>query len=608
MLMVQVVMNCYIKDPDGFDRDLREIGADWVLLSHCEFFESGEKRKKTLQNLSFALDRLRGQGYPVALWTNSLGWGDGRGKAFHDVFDDCTPLTNFDGRSGSAVCTLDPAFRACMVRNLQDYIRAGADLILWDDDLVQSVRPGFLCTCGRHLDRFAEITGKTYTRDEVRRLFTGKPSPRRAAYLDMMGSSMTEFCRALRQGADEIDPSVRMGLCCSYTHYDIEGVEMEDLLRLLAGKGNRPFMRLSGAAYWPVLSKKFASYSLNDVADFLRMQIGWLRGKDWDVLDENDPYPRDHYRVPASYVELYDKIVIANGGTNRNKYVARFAVDGDRSYQQAHIRHMARDQALEGIFAGLSPVGFYVHTKMHALRETTLPEAYMGDGALMSLFSLPLSAMFLNQFSLPAQFEKNGPGVLTGHLAETIPADELRGGVLLDEEAAILLIGRGIDPCAKLTPDHTLVPAEGAEILYSENGEPILWTGSNPEGCRFAVFARNVSEIKVKNRPWPDRRTLQPKLAQAYAFLSGRPLPVLLKNCPGAYVLASKNEAGDRMAVLIGNIWPDPIEAPVLETDGNWTPVETVNAEAAADGNLVRLSRIESFGYAAVLLTLTDRQ
>ena len=46
MLMVQVEMNCYIKDPDGFDKDLREIGADWVLLSHCEFFESGEKRKK----------------------------------------------------------------------------------------------------------------------------------------------------------------------------------------------------------------------------------------------------------------------------------------------------------------------------------------------------------------------------------------------------------------------------------------------------------------------------------------------------------------------------------------------------------------------------------
>ena len=39
MLMVQVVMNCYIKDPDGFDKDLREIGADWVLLSHCELLD-----------------------------------------------------------------------------------------------------------------------------------------------------------------------------------------------------------------------------------------------------------------------------------------------------------------------------------------------------------------------------------------------------------------------------------------------------------------------------------------------------------------------------------------------------------------------------------------
>lgn len=602
MLAMQVVLRNYIENPQGFDEDLRAAGADWVLLSLCEFFESGNARKEILNDLSYALDRLRGQGYRVALWTNSLGWGTDRSKAFYDRFKDCTALTDLDGRTGTAVCTLDPAFADSMVRNTQDFIRAGADCILWDDDLVQSARPGFLCTCERHLARFSERTGRNYTREDVKRLFTGAPSPSRAAYLDLMGASMTEFCRALRRGADEIDPAVRMGLCCSYTHYDIEGVELETLLRLLAGKGNRPFVRLSGAAYWPVLSKKFPSYTLNDVMDFVRMQIGWLRKKDWDIFDENDPFPHDHFTVPVSFVELYDKIMIANGGTHRNKYIACFPPGGDRSYLNAHIRNLPKDQKLKDMFAGLDPIGFYVHTKMHALRETTLPDEFMGSGPLLHLFSQPLAALFMNQFGLPTQFESKGPGVLTGHLAETVPADDLRDGVLLDAEAAKLLLRRGIPVCAALTADGDLVPGEDAEILFCENGTPLLWTGADAQGCRFAIFGKSVAELKLQDLPWPDRRTLQPKLAQACAYLSGRPLPVLLKDCPGAYVVAAGDSAENRMAVLLCNIWPDAIEAPVLETDGCWLPVETLGVDACADGNRIRISRIESYGCAAVLL------
>ena len=64
----------------------------------------------------------------------------------------------------------------------------------------------------------------------------------------------------------------------------------------------------------------------------------------------------------------------------------------------------------------------------------------------------------------------------------------------------------------------------------------------------------------------------------------------------------SHDSAENRMAVLLCNIWPDAIEAPVLETDGCWLPVETLGVDACADGNRIRISRIESYGCAAVLL------
>ena len=606
MLMIQAVLSCYVRDPDGFDEDLRSVGADMVLLSHCEFFEEGEKRKKTFEDLSFALKRLRSQGYKVAVWTNSLGWGDPRSREFYERFASACRLTDVEGRTGTAVCTLDEDFRAYMERNLRDIINAGADTVLWDDDLVQSVRPGFLCTCEKHLARFAEKTGRFRTREEIRGLFTGAPTPERAAYVDLMGETMTEFCEALRHCADEIDPTVRMGLCLSFTHYDIEGVEIDKLLELLAGKGNRPFVRLSGAAYWPVLSKKFRSYSLGDVMDFLRMQIGWFRDKDWLICDENDPYPRDRSVVPASFVELYDKVMIANGGTNRNKYIARFSPDGDRTYMEAHIRNMERDERLGELFAGLSPVGFYVHTRMRSLRETTLPDEFPGGGEIMSLFSMPLGAMFLSRFSLPVQFETKGPGVLVGSLAETVPKEDLRSGVLLDSDAAKLLLARGIDPCAELTADGGIAPGPGAEILCGEGGEPLLWTGYGADGSRFAVFGRSVSEIKTRDLPWPDHRKLQNGLAYAFEFLSGRPLPALLKNCPGAYALASSDETGSRLSVLVCNIWPDPIEDPVIELGRRMIPVGSIGTEAIPERDAVRLSRIESFGYAAVSLESVD--
>ena len=60
MLALQVVLRNYMADPQGYDDDLRAAGTDWVLLSLCEFFESGDERKKILSDLSFALERLRG--------------------------------------------------------------------------------------------------------------------------------------------------------------------------------------------------------------------------------------------------------------------------------------------------------------------------------------------------------------------------------------------------------------------------------------------------------------------------------------------------------------------------------------------------------------------
>ena len=100
-----------------------------------------------------------------------------------------------------------------------------------------------------------------------------------------------------------------------------QGVDMEELSRILAGPGHQPFLRLSGATYWPAVAPRFPGQTLGDVLDFVRMQAGWYRGRDIVLFDENDPYPRKSDIVPAAWCELYDKVMMAEGGVHRHKYM-----------------------------------------------------------------------------------------------------------------------------------------------------------------------------------------------------------------------------------------------------------------------------------------------
>lgn len=606
MLYTQIDLRTYHLYRESYEADLKAMGNDVVLLSLCEFFEQGEERAEVLKHLSEALVRLKSLGYTVAVWTNSLGWGSPRSAQFHEQFGGCVRLTAFDGSTSTAVCTLDERFLEQNTQNTKDFIRAGADLILWDDDLVQSVRPGFMCTCPLHLSRFSRHASRTLTRDDVRSLFTGAPSQLRSDYLDLMGDSMLEYCRALRQAADEVDPSVRMGLCASFTHYDIEGTEIEKIVKVLAGRGNRPFFRISGATYWPFLSAKYWKYTLNDVMDFVRMQIGWLRSKDWEVFDENDSYPRSSWVVPASYIELYDKIVIANGGAGRHKYILCFGGEGpekgDRRYLEAHLKNMEADKVLARMFEHTHPVGMYVHSMEHSLRMTTLPDSYRSNGYMFSRISLPIGAKYLNLCTIPAQFDRPGPGILTGHLGELVDERELTRGVLLDSESATHLAKRGFDVGATLGTDGSLIPAESAEILMRSDAVPRLWTYTSGSGHRFAVLNMRYEDMTDSTAAAAECPNLARALAKACRFIAGKPLPVMMDGAPGAYIVAAEDDEGERLSILICNIWYDAIERPKLTLDGLWTVEEELRTGATVNGSELTLSRIGPYEFAAVWL------
>ena len=606
-------------------RRLHDWGIDLVFISFCDVIYETEEYNKRFQDLGRSIQILKNEGFSVGVWTNSLGYGIPRPSYFNQRFEKATRLTSFAGLTTTAVCTLDQDFLAYMQENVRNIIRAGADLILWDDDLVQSVRPGFCCSCDLHLDMLGKRTGQVWRREDLPALFTGAPNKNRSVYMDCMGDSMMQFCRALRDAADEIDPSVRMGLCASYTHYDAEGVDLRELLRVLAGEGNQPMLRLSGAPYWATVAPRFPRQRVTDIVESVRLQIGWYRDTDVDLQDENDPAPRRHEWVPASHIELYDKMMIGNGGAHRHKYLLCDQYGKDLAYQTAHLAHLADDAVLTHMFGDTSPCGYRVYQSEKLLRDAHLPDQYIGDGPIMARFSQPFGGIFLSRNAIPTQYDKDGTGIVCGEHARMLTKAQREQGLLMDAPAAKLLMEAGVDvglaeipvPVEGNPAFYALKPATGATQISLKPGEgatqtslsdpnyPTFVTYQNSQGHRFAIIGCDLNAAVPCEGIEPYilyNAEVQAQLVEIYAYLAQKPLPARVFDCPGLHLLAAKSEDESRLSILLSNVWDDSIEHPVIETDGAYQVVRTVGCQAKTDGKYVRLTKLHAYEYAAVEL------
>ena len=269
-----------------FIADAKAAGIDAVWISVVDFFEEEARRKPVLDHLATEIRHFEAAGFAVGVWINAFGYGNER-----PFFKDSMKITTLEGKAkGGAVCPLDPKLRRALVDNVRDIARAGAKFILMDDDYVQSARGLVGCSCPNHLARVAAKCGRTaVTCEDVKAAFTGAPNAVRTAYLDVTGEVAVELARELRRVVDEVNPAVGMGFCASYTHWDVEGCDLLELVGAFAGKG-RKVLRISGAPYWA--NSKLPGTGLADIIEFVRMQSAWTRGLDMTVFDENDPYPR----------------------------------------------------------------------------------------------------------------------------------------------------------------------------------------------------------------------------------------------------------------------------------------------------------------------------
>ncbi|MBR6557148.1 MAG: hypothetical protein IKT60_06935 [Clostridia bacterium] len=533
-------------------RDQIAAGADRMLIDVLEIFCDDDKREVLFSNVKRYLDRATAAGLRPGIWTTTLGWGDERDDDFKRKYGNATRITSFFGSTSGAVCVLDEEFTALCERNVADFARAGARLILLDDDLVLSVRPGLTCSCEKHLRLFAERTGREWTGPEVCALFTGGPSAERTAWMDLTGETIMDFCRRLRRAVDSVDPTIRMGLCASYTHYDLDGFDIKELVRLLAGEGNRPYLRLSGATYWARHAWRAKNQRLSGVLEFVRAQAAWLRDTDFELLDENDPHPRLTEVVPACDVELYDKAMLTQDRVGRLKYITLYAdrATGELGYFNAHMENLPYDAKIIAAFAGKTAVGWRVFSAEHKVRDACLPEEYMGNSNLMKWLTQSHAGSLAAALGFPTRYEGKGPTLVFGEDARHLPDDAAFSPIVCDRTAAAILRERGIS--------HTELPLEARELDFAE--------------------VPDVSDTL---------RALCPEVAFA----------------PNIYPLISESADGRELSLMLLNDGDTDRNTAEVLLPANYMLKEAIHCEPSVCGNRLTLPCLKARDWACVVLT-----
>ena len=569
-------------------------------------------------------------GIEAAIW---VGTSLGHGGLLHDVGSKredgtITPIVNLAGKAiGDTRCPLNPIFRQNMVTVFRQLATSGAKTILIDDDFRLSQRTDeFCCFCDLHLERIAEYYGRPVTREELREHITrGKPNAMRDAYLRAQGDSLRELAHRLRDAVDEVDPSVRLALCCCHCIWDSDGVDPIELTEIL--RGNNPaLLRLHGAPYWAARSSKM----MPAVLELSRMFAAFCRDTDFELINEGDAYPRPRYNTPASYVEIHDALMRADSSTHGNlKYMCDYisVPTYELGYLDYHCRNLPVHHATEQAFAGKEQQGVRI-----VIRPQPMGQADFDLTTPHIQSPYPMAGALLGHCGIPTTYRDKGIcRAAFGETVNDIADDDLDGGLILDATAAILLTERGIDVGLDATAPlrrslqtrkvstmndpygnvRALMIDSTARLLITEPSEkacavfhaetpegiiPLSYCYENANGQRFLVFLFEGASLNYHSGLLRSY-VMQAALTGGITFVSRRVLPVSCLGHPDLYIIC----AGDENSLTVGlfNCFADPIFAPLVMLDGEYRHFEGININGELkDGCELTLDDIPPYSFA----------
>lgn len=616
-----------IHNREKYARLCREAGAERIFLA------TSVATQPIPPSLGENVAYFKSLGFEVGIWTDTIGHGMAlthvEGESDTPAF---TPMTSIQGGvRHHANCPLDPAFRKYISRFIADLALTGADIVMLDDDFRMSQHGGELCcACARHLAKIGESLGEAVTLDALRPyVLSGKANKYRDAWIKAQSDGLTLMAREIRAEVDKATPDATVCFCTAYAPWNVDGVDVAQLSRILAGK-NAPILRLTGAPYWAVKEYKYPLIATFEIA---RMLASFVENEGFDLMSEGDVYPRPRYTCPASYLELYDAATRAGGGyTGILKYMFDYTAgpDFELGYLKHHKEHAELRLAMERLFEGGANAGVRVVSTPHTMKHADLDLSTLAE-----ISPRPLDGVMLGSCGIPTLYGKAGVcNSVFGENARALDLGDLADGTVLDAVSAVILTQRGVDvglrdEC-KLEqrnisflrsndPEEKSFISDGqAKVLFptlAQNAEvlmyaldrereyPIAYRYENENGQRFLVFLFEGDSIyhfhtRVCLSGLVKNYVTQNTLTASLPWVARAKLPAYCAGNPEIYVMCKKDEEG--MSVALFNCFADYASEVKVVLDEEYANVECFNCSAVIEGNCVLLTdKLYGFTYAA---------
>lgn len=360
----------------------------------------------------------------------------------HGVYmNESAPYQHCVGRVGGKTeyryCPYDDGLRKYFRDVMAKLAARKPKAIMVDDDFRLMFSWGKGCACPLHMKKFHELTGTQMTREELnaRIAHFGEDDPVVKAYIKTQEDSVLGAAKAMREGIDSVDKSIK-GIFCG------SGIAVEfaaQIAEILAGKGNPSVVRLHNGVYTPVGTKGFSAplYRMAQQAVFIRDKVNVL-------LAENDTCPHNRYAMSARQLHSFLIGAVLEGTVGTKRWITKldnFEPKSGKAYREILAKNSGAYVKIAELVKNMTPVGCRIplyKKPYYGLADKEWDKLYDG-----------WSRCALDRLGLPLYFsEKIGGAVfLEGEVDKRFNDCELKemlsGTVIMASDTAERLIARG---------------------------------------------------------------------------------------------------------------------------------------------------------------------
>lgn len=305
----------------------------------------------------------------------------------------------------STCCPFDPKFHDYLREQFRVLAEHKPAIVMLDDDLGLMYRWHMKgCACKHHLADFARRAGKAMSREEVLQHVKGDSDEDKyytQLYIETQREGLVSAVRAMREGLDMVDPTIR-GIVSGI--YVSTFTEFSDAMAAaFAGKGNPPTIRLNGGPYEISSAPRGFTERPFRVATLRNCVKDTVK----EFLAETDTCPHNRYSTSAAFMHAHFTASILEGATGAKHWVTRtsdYEPNAGKAYRKILSKYEKFYQKVQEYAKDLAPFGCRI--------PVTKRQDYGFGAPAHGIYLAPWATCVLERLGLPLYFGNMGDGAV----------------------------------------------------------------------------------------------------------------------------------------------------------------------------------------------------